>query len=183
MEESGTEQLKNAVYHYTCDILKKMRKDNISPVIVQVGNEITNGLLWPEGRIENIETMAALLSAGIRGVREMAPDAKILLHLDFGTDNKLYRKWFSAIEPYQLDFDIIGMSYYPFWNGSIESLVYNMNDISRTYKKDVLVAETSIGYTTDTLGCNGIVFSKELEKKHRLSSHERRTGNVFEGSL
>ena len=158
------EQLKNAVYHYTCDILKKMRKDNISPVIVQVGNEITNGPLWPAGRIENIETMAALLSAGSRGVREMAPDAKILLHLDFGTDNKLYRKWFSAIEPYQLDFDIIGMSYYPFWNGSIESLVYNMNDISRTYKKDVLVAETSIGYTTDTLGCNGIVFSKELEK-------------------
>ncbi len=163
-ENLKPEQLKEAVYCYTRDILNKMKQQNINPVVVQVGNEITNGLLWPEGRVENLEMMAELLKSGIRGVRETVPDAKILLHLDFGTDNKLYRRWFGAIEPYQLDFDMIGMSYYPFWNGSLESLIYNMNDISRTYDKDVLVAETSIGYTTDTLGCNGIVFSEELEK-------------------
>jgi len=158
------EELQEAVYHYTSNTLEKMKQENIRPVIVQVGNEVTNGLLWPDGRVENTEMMAAFLNAGIRGVKEVLPETKVLLHLDFGTDNELYRKWFGAIEPYHLEYDIIGMSYYPFWNGSIESLVHNMNDISRTYDKDVLVAETSIGYTTDSLGCNGVVFSEELEK-------------------
>ena len=56
------------------------------------------------------------------------------------------------------------MSYYPHWNGSLSLLLDNMNDISSRYDKDVLVAETSIGYTTETFGCNGIVYSKEHEK-------------------
>ncbi len=158
------EELQEAVYCYTKDILSRMRDENVLPEFVQVGNEVTNGLLWPDGKLENTKMMAAFLKAGIRGTREVNPDIKILLHLDFGTDNEMYRKWFGAITPYELDFDIIGMSYYPFWNGSMEALVYNMNDISKTFGKEVLVAETSIGYTTDPLGCNGVVFSEELEK-------------------
>ena len=138
--------------------MKKMKNEGILPVIVQIGNEITNGLLWPDGRVENTEVMASFLEAGIRGVKEVDSNIKILLHLDFGTDNQLYRRWFTSIEPYKLQYDIIGMSYYPFWNGSLSDLVKNMNDISTTFNKDVLVAETSIGYTTDTLGCSGIVF-------------------------
>jgi arabinogalactan endo-1,4-beta-galactosidase len=132
--------------------------------MVQVGNEITKGLLWPDGYIEQTENMAHLLQAGIKGVREECPDARIVLHLDFGTDNKMYRQWFDQVSSYALDFDIIGMSYYPHWNGSLSLLLDNMNDISSRYDKDVLVAETSIGYTTETFGCNGIVYSKEHEK-------------------
>lgn len=82
--------------------------------MVQVGNEITNGLLWPDGKVENVEEMAKLLSEGIRAVRETAPESRIVFHLDFGTDNRLYRKWFTDISPYQLDYDVIGMSYYPY---------------------------------------------------------------------
>lgn len=76
----------------------------------------------------------------------------------------MYRQWFDQVSSYALDFDIIGMSYYPHWNGSLSLLLDNMNDISSRYDKDVLVAETSIGYTTETFGCNGIVYSKEHEK-------------------
>ena len=162
--ELCTDELKREVYRYTRTVLKKMKNEGILPVIVQIGNEITNGLLWPDGRVENTEVMASFLEAGIRGVKEVDSNIKILLHLDFGTDNQLYRRWFTSIEPYKLQYDIIGMSYYPFWNGSLSDLVKNMNDISTTFNKDVSVAETSIGYTTDTLGCSGIVFSKELEK-------------------
>lgn len=159
------EELQSAVYRYTVDTMCRMEKEGILPGVVQVGNEITNGLLWPDGSIENTGEMAAFLKAGIRGVKEVSPQSKILLHLDFGTDNEMYRKWFGDIAPYGLEFDMIGMSYYPYWNGNIESLVYNMNDISQTFNKDVLVAETAIGYTTDPLGCHGMVFSEELEKK------------------
>lgn len=161
---SGSD-LQSAVYCYTVDTLCRMKEENLLPSIVQVGNEITNGLLWPDGNIENIEVMALLLKAGMRGVKEVDPSIKILLHLDFGTDNIMYRNWFANIAPYELAFDMIGMSYYPYWNGSIDSLVHNMNDISQTFQKDVLVAETAIGYTTDSLGCQGVIFSEELEKQ------------------
>ena len=119
--------------------------------------------------LHTVDTLKALknhklLQAGIKGVREECPDARIVLHLDFGTDNKMYRQWFDQVSSYALDFDIIGMSYYPHWNGSLSLLLDNMNDISSRYDKDVLVAETSIGYTTETFGCNGIVYSKEHEK-------------------
>lgn len=159
------EALETAVFLHTADVLKALKNQKLVPSMVQVGNEITNGLLWPEGHIDRPKDMAALLRAGIRGVREECPQAKIVLHLDYGTDNKMYRRWFDKIAPYELDFDVIGMSYYPHWNGSISLLLDNMNDISKRYDKDVLIAETSIGYTTKTFGCQGIVYTSEHEKE------------------
>lgn len=156
-------QLGDAVYRYTADIMQRLRREGIRPGIVQIGNEITNGFLWPDGRAEQPETMAGLLAEGIRAVRETDSAARILLHLDFGTDNAMYRKWFERVAPYRLDFDIVGMSYYPYWNGSLEKLLYNMNDISGTLEKDVLVAETAIGYTTDPLGCSGLAYTEKEE--------------------
>ena len=158
------EQKKEALNTYITKSLNTIDPSKDVVDMVQVGNEITKGLLWPDGYIEQTENMAHLLQAGIKGVREECPDARIVLHLDFGTDNKMYRQWFDQVSSYALDFDIIGMSYYPHWNGSLSLLLDNMNDISSRYDKDVLVAETSIGYTTETFGCNGIVYSKEHEK-------------------
>lgn len=157
------EALETAVYLHTVDTLKALKNQKLVPAMVQVGNEITKGLLWPDGYVERTESMAGLLKAGIKGVREECPNAQIVLHLDFGTDNEMYRQWFDGIAPYGLDYDVIGMSYYPHWNGSLEKLLANMDDISSRYDKNVLVAETSIGYTTETFGCRGIVYSKEHE--------------------
>lgn len=158
------EKLETAVYLHTFNTLKAMKNEGFVPAMVQVGNEITNGLLWPDGHIDHREEMAALLQAGMKGVREVCPDTRIMLHLDFGTDNSMYRNWFDKIQPFRLDFDVIGMSYYPHWNGSIQLLLDNMNDVSKRYDKDIIIAETSIGYTTDSLGCSGVVFSEEQEK-------------------
>lgn len=163
-ENLSGEVLEGAVYEYTAYTLRQLKRASLPPKIVQIGNEITNGLLWPDGKVENTKQMAGLLRAGIEGVKAVCPECEIVLHLDFGTDNKLYRDWFSKIEPYHLEYDIIGMSYYPHWNGGIDKLLENMNDISSMFQKDVMVAETSIGYTTDDLGCRGLVFSKEQEE-------------------
>ncbi len=163
-EKLEGKSLEIAVYLHTVETLKTLKNHKLEPAMVQVGNEITNGLLWPDGHIDNVETMVALLKAGIKGVREECPGAKIVLHLDFGTNNEVYRDWFDKVTPYDLDFDVIGMSYYPHWNGSLKLLLDNMNDVSEKYDKEVLIAETSIGYTTDSLGCKGIVFSEYEEK-------------------
>ena len=155
-------ELENAVYNYTKKVLNELKAFDIKTKYVQVGNEITKGFLWPDGHIENHEGMVKLLRAGIQAVKEFDPDIKIILHLDYGTDNALYREWFHMIEPYHLEFDIIGMSYYPYWNGDLQSLLFNMNDISKTFGKDIIVAETAFGYTSDSFGCKGMIFSDEL---------------------
>ncbi len=157
--------LETAVYLHTRQTLKALKNHGLTPAMVQVGNEITNGLLWPEGHFQNVSAMADLLKAGIRAVREECPRGKIVLHLDFGTNSQLYTRWFDAIAPYGLDFDVIGMSYYPHWNGSMELLLDNMNLVSHKYHKEVLILETSIGYTTDALGCTGLVFTKDMEAR------------------
>lgn len=154
------EQLRTAVYLHTVDTLKSLKNLELLPEMVQIGNEITKGILWPDGHVDNKAGMAELLKSGIAGVREICPRAKIVLHLDYGTDNRLYREWFDGILPLGIDFDVIGMSYYPHWNGDLASLAANMNDVSSRYGKDVMVVETSIGYTTDTLGCKGVVYSQ-----------------------
>lgn len=158
-------ELEDAVYQYTCQTLQDLRANAVEPQYVQVGNELTNGLLWPEGHVDRVEDMARLLNAGISAVKAFNPEIAVMLHLDFGTDNALYRRWFQAVGKYQLPYDIIGMSYYPYWNGKLELLEQNMADISRRFGKDVLVAETAIGYTADSLGCVGMVYSQELAQK------------------
>lgn len=159
------EALRTAVYLHTADTLKFLKNRGVVPGMVQIGNEITNGLLWPDGHVEHPGEMAALLSAGITAVRRECPEAKIVLHLDFGTNRELYDRWFENVEPFHLDYDVIGMSFYPHWNGEIDLLRENMDHVSGRFDKDVAVMETSIAYTTDSLGCKGVVFTKDLEAK------------------
>lgn len=158
-------ELEKKVYEYTTKTLQTLKDNSIAVKYVQVGNEITNGFMWPEGHIDNLEGMVSLLQAGIQAVKEFDSSIKVILHLDFGTDNALYREWFGKIDPYNLNYDIIGMSYYPYWNGSLDELLLNMNDISDRFQKDIIVAETAFGYTTDCLGCNGMIFAEELARK------------------
>lgn len=163
MDLTGVE-LEKAVYDYTLETLKILEEHQIKPTCVQVGNEITHGLLWGDGHISNVEGMVSLLKAGISAVRSFDSTIQIMLHLDYGTDNRLYREWFGSVEQYNLDFDLIGMSYYPYWNGSLEVLLANMNDISQRFNKDIIIAETAFCYTTDDLGCTGMIVDEELAK-------------------
>lgn len=164
-ENLSGERLADAVKNYTMRVLEAMRDEALLPEYVQVGNEVTNGLLWPDGKTENSDELALLLQNGIEGVKAVSPGSKIIIHLDYGTDNVMYRKWFTQIQPYGLEFDIIGMSYYPHYNGSLEMLLANMNDISSEFDKDIMVVETSIGYTTEKFGCEQMAYSPEMEVK------------------
>jgi arabinogalactan endo-1,4-beta-galactosidase len=119
--------------------------------MVQVGNELSNGLLWPEGQVPNYGNIARFVSAGIRAVKETCPKAKIMIHLDNGGNNELYNRWFDQYINVNKgeDFDIIGLSYYPFWHGTLDDLAYNMNDIAVKFGKELVIAEVSMGHTTE----------------------------------
>lgn len=148
-EGMSVEELEEAVYAFTKDSMQRLAEAGVTPDMVQVGNELSNGLLWPEGKTPNYDNIARFVNAGIRGARAVDAQISIMLHLDNGGNNALYREWFDHFVERGEDFQVIGLSYYPFWHGDLQSLEDNMNDIAVRYDKDVIVAEVSMGYTME----------------------------------
>ncbi len=147
------EELKAAVEDFTRESLLAMKEADAFPTMVQVGNEVTNGLLWPEGQAPNYKNIADFISAGIRGVRSVDEHMPIMIHLDNGGRNDLYRNWFDNYFANEgADFDIIGLSYYPFWHGTLQALEDNMKDVAVRYNKQVIVAEVSMGFSMEDYG-------------------------------
>lgn len=175
------ERLEEEVYRYTREVLEVCRLCDVLPDLVQIGNETTNGMLWPEGKTptyhpeeqrfaeteagewdKSYNSLAALLKAGVRAAREAGP-MKIILHLDAGGQNLLYRTWFDEMSKRNVDFDIIGLSYYPIWHGGLEDLRFNLEDISARYNKEVLIVETAYGHTTESLS-GADIFTEEMSR-------------------
>lgn len=157
------DQLAQAVYDYTTDVLRACRTNATVPGMVQVGNELTGGLLWPAGKCPNWDNIARFVGAGARAVRDFDPNILVMVHLDNGGNHGLYRTWFDHFFERGGDCDVIGMSYYPFWHGTMEELRANMNDIAPRYGKYLVLAETSMGFTMDSYA-----------RKERLRKAERR---------
>lgn len=148
-EGMSVEELEKAVYEFTKDVVEKLIVVGVRADMIQVGNELSNGLLWPEGKTPNYDNIAKFVNAGIRGVRAVDKEVPIMLHLDNGGKNELYREWFDNFMERGEDFQIIGLSYYPFWHGGIQALEDNMNDVAVRYNKDVIISEVSMGYTME----------------------------------
>lgn len=142
-------ELKKALYDYTFDVMTDLKNAGIQPEWVQVGNEITPGLLLPEGNADtNFSQLVELLNQGYDAVEAVSPDSKVILHVDQGNNNKRFRWWFDNAEKHKARYDIIGMSYYPYWlegspdyTLSIDSLGRNLNDMVSRYGKEVMVVE------------------------------------------
>lgn len=145
----GIDELEKDVYLYTKEVMLALKKEGIVPFMVQVGNELSNGLLWPIGKVPEYDNIHRLVAAGIKAVREVSPESRIMLHLDNGGNNELYRRWFDEYIRRGDDFDIIGLSYYPFWHGNFEALKANMNDIALRYSKELIIAEVSMGFSME----------------------------------
>ena len=117
--------------------------------LIQIGNEITSGMLWPAGQIyrdgrEHWADFVALLQAGLRGAREGgSPALRTMIHIDRGGDNAGSRYFYDHVVGAGVDFDIVALSYYPFWHGPLAALQANLDDLAARYRKDVLVVETS----------------------------------------
>lgn len=175
------ERLVEEVYRYTREVLEVCRVCDVLPDLVQIGNETTNGMLWPEGKTpsynpekqkfaeteaaewdRSYDSLAELLKAGVRAARE-SDGVKIILHLDAGGQNPLYRTWFDEMSKRNVDFDIIGLSYYPIWHGGLEDLRFNLEDISARYNKEVLIVETAYGHTTESLS-GADIFTEEMSR-------------------
>ncbi|HTV24633.1 MAG TPA: arabinogalactan endo-1,4-beta-galactosidase [Polyangiaceae bacterium] len=145
-------ELTQAVYDHTFDVCRRMLEQGTPPDIVQLGNELNSGMLWPDGHTwdpPNWDNLGDFLSAGASAIQACSPSTRIMLHLANGGDNGLYQWWFDNITQRGVPFDIIGASFYPYWHGSLGDLQRNLNDVSARYGKDVVVVETAYPFTLD----------------------------------
>ncbi len=162
--------LKTTIYNYTRDTLNAFAKEGVYPSMVQIGNEISSGLLHKDGKVgdgQSFNNLGELLGFASKGVRASADrNAKIVIHLDQGGKNQLYKWYFDSLlkaNP-NLDFDVIGLSYYPMWHGTMEGLQYNLNYLVEHYNKEVCIVETAYEWTTQDYEGSGNVFIAGDEK-------------------
>ena len=152
------DSLELRVESYTAEVVTRLRQDGSLPDIVQVGNEIDSGMLWPLGRVGGSDDtptqwsrLTRLLQAGIRGVRdalEPGDSVRIMLHYSQGGSVSGTRWFFDHVTAAGVPFDLIGLSYYPWWHGTPADLRANLEDAAKRYGKDIVVVETSYPWRT-----------------------------------
>lgn len=148
------ENLAREVETFTAKVLNDFKTAGVNVQAVQIGNEINNGLLFPIGKIDwsnaaaSYQKVASLLKAGIRGAKSVNPNILTMIHLAEGGSFDVFNSFFSAMETNEVNYDLIGASYYPYYHGSLANLQNNLNNTANKFKKPVIVAETSYGFTT-----------------------------------
>ena len=111
------DRMKTALADHTASTLQLLKDNGIDVKCVKVGNETRDGFLWPLAQISkgNMENYAQLSQAGYEAVKSVYPEAEVIVHIDNGYDNALYNEIFDALKGYGAQWDIIGMSVYPYW--------------------------------------------------------------------
>jgi arabinogalactan endo-1,4-beta-galactosidase len=143
-------ELVEAVFAYTRDTIAAFDQAGVRPEMVQIGNEVSNGMLWPDGKLPgNWEHFADLLKAGIRGVeagRGTGRRPLIMIHIDKGGDRKATKYFFDKLNSHGVNYDVIGQSYYPWWHGTLLDLRENLAFMATEYQKDILVVEAAYNW-------------------------------------
>jgi arabinogalactan endo-1,4-beta-galactosidase len=145
-------ELVNQTFVYTRDTIKAFRKAGVLPDMVQVGNEVTAGMMWPDGRLPaQWQNFADLLLAGIHGVdkgRGWGKRPTIMIHIDKGGNQAATKSFIDHLAQYHVPYDVLGQSFYPWWHGSLDDLRDNLAFVWNTYHKNVVVAETAYDWRT-----------------------------------
>ncbi|MBL7740869.1 MAG: glycosyl hydrolase 53 family protein [Chitinophagaceae bacterium] len=137
------EELKKAVYDYTKQVIVELKAQGTTPDMVQIGNEINHGIIWPQGNVSNLDGLAQLINAGTAAVKSVDPSVTMMLHVALGGQNDESVFFIDNMVARGVYFDVIGESYYPKWHGTLDDLRDNLNDLVRRYGKDVIVVEYS----------------------------------------
>ncbi|MCT4630256.1 glycosyl hydrolase 53 family protein [Winogradskyella sp.] len=147
-----SEQIKIAIYNYTKDVVQQLKAQNTLPDIIQIGNETDSGFLWNHGRVwdnfnNNWNNYTDLVSEAIRAVRDVDTDnnIRVMLHHS-NVENAIF--FFNELQPYNIDFDIIGLSYYPqFHTKNLSLFTSKLNELANTFNKDILMVEVAYPFT------------------------------------
>lgn len=143
--------LRDSVYAHTCRSLTELKRNGVVPDYIQVGNEITFGMLWPLAKTQpdsdrNWDALTALLRSGTSACRLVCPSAKIIIHTEHAQDWTATRQYYDRLRKAGTDYDIIGLSYYPMWHGTVAHLD-GVLDSLKCFGKPVMIVETAFYYS------------------------------------
>lgn len=163
-EGMDIDEKSDALYDFTKDSLNKIIDAGVDVEMVQIGNEINNGMcdaVKPDAVVQ-------LLKSGSKAVREKSKeygkDIQIVVHYTNISNSGEVHGLVSNLQDEKLDYDIIGLSFYPFWDGTMDNMKSVVKDIKDNFKKKVMIAETSYCYTSeDGDGCaNSLVGTDDI---------------------
>jgi len=151
------DELKVEVFRWTHDVITRLRNENALPDLVQIGNEITNGMLWNRGRVggrfdsdEQWTRLAELLLAaelGLEAALLEGESMKTVIHVDPGVDPRRCLLLLERLATLGVEFDVIGLSFFPWWHGGLDRLEWTLAELSRRWDRDILVVETAFPWT------------------------------------
>jgi arabinogalactan endo-1,4-beta-galactosidase len=143
-------QLQTDVYNYTLDVCNSLKAQGTPPDSVEIGNEITPGMLFEEGRIVNNDftNLSLLVKQGYNAIKTCNSATQVVLHTDRGGDNAKARWWYDGMQAKGVSWDITGLSFYCYWHGTNAAMQSNVADLKARYGKPVILAETSYLFTT-----------------------------------
>lgn len=148
--------LSDSIYEYTKYVISELKAQNTLPEYVQIGNEITCGLLWDDGKVCNPDNteqwsqLGTLIKKAIQGLEdatESGDQIKTIIHIDKGGNNGAARWFYDNLIDEGVEFDIIGLSFYNWWHGTLTDLKNNLNDLANRYNKDIMVVEGAYPWT------------------------------------
>lgn len=153
-EKMSFPEMKEALKKHTITVLTALTKQGTLPDMVQVGNEINHGIVWPEGKNSNMDQLIELLKEGVAGVRAVSKKLPIMMHIACGGQNEESVKFLDELLSKNVSFDVIGQSYYPQWHGTLTDLKNNLTDLAKRYQQEIVVVE----YTAFKKEVNDIAF-------------------------
>ena len=148
-------QLTATVQSYTQQVISAFAHQGTPVDMVSIGNEIRNGILWPIGEVDpstgaGYDNLATLLKAGVTGARAGNPPGHqllIMMHYDQGGNNQLSQAFYQNLVSRGVPFDVIGLSYYPFFHGAISAMRQNVDALATQFHKRIVIAETQYPWT------------------------------------
>ncbi len=146
-QKHSFEELKEDIYNYTYEVMVELKNAGITPEWVQIGNEINPGMLLPDGSSENMGKLTQFINKGYEAVKKVSPETLAIIHIASGADTDVCRWFFDGLKENKAEYDVIGLSYYPYWDKksykeTIDTLIFNMNDMVKRYDKKVMIVET-----------------------------------------
>jgi beta-galactosidase len=135
--------IKDSMYAFTKKVITELKAQGTTPDMVQIGNEINHGMIWPDGHVSHLDSLAQLIKAGTDAVLQVDPSIIMLLHIALGGQNDESVFFLNNMLSRGVYFDVIGESYYPKWHGTLDDLRNNLTDLATRYSKDIVVVEYS----------------------------------------
>lgn len=160
------DQLVDKIHDYTSSVLSHLMENGATPDFIQPGNEISYGMLWgkpsdPESSLKktfmgsdaNWDRLGRLLRSAIAACREKCPDAGIIIHTERVAQVDVLTNFYDRMRSLDVDYDIIGLSYYPYFHGDLPVLDKALDTVEKEYpEKDIMIVETGYSYKWEVPG-------------------------------